>query len=125
MKKLIGVLTILLLAGCSDSGSDYGADSPSPLEIKLESNTTWPYEVEGVLDIVEAGGYGDSDYPMWAVGNLVTPDSGYGLAKNIGEGVASEGSINIDSGKKIKVWLSQPKIQFGVKTYPIIKMRSL
>lgn len=125
MKKLICFLAILLLAGCSDSGSDYGADSPSPLEIKLEFNTTWPYEVEGVLDIVEAGGYEESNYPNWAVGSLVTPDSGYGLLIEIGEGIASEGQIEIDSGKKIKVWLSQPHMQYGVKTYPIIKMRNI
>jgi hypothetical protein len=125
MKKIISVLVFLLLAGCSDSGSDNVAHSPTPLENLLESNTTWPYAIEGVLDIIKAGGLEESEYPHWAVGFLIAPGSGNGLLIEIGEGIANEGRINVDSGKKIKVWLSQPKIQHGVKTYPIVKMRSI
>lgn len=125
MKKIIGVLVFLLLAGCSDIESENSTYSATKLETVLEANTTWPYETEGVLDIVEAGGLEESEYPHWAVGFLLAPGAGDGLLIEIGEGIASEGRINIDSGKRIKVWLNQPKFQSGVKTYPIIKMRNL
>jgi hypothetical protein len=125
MKKLIGALVILLLAGCGNNDSGNPTYSATKLETVLKANTTWPYEIEGVLDIIEAGGFEESEYPHWAIGFLLAPGAGDGLLIEIGEGIAKEGRINVDSGKRIKVWLSQPKMLHGVKTYPIVKMRNI
>jgi len=125
MKKFIGVLVFLFLAGCSDNDSDNSNYSATKLETVLAANTTWPYEIEGVLEIVEAGGFEESEYPHLAIGFLLASGAGDGLLIEIGEGVAKEGRINVDSGSRIKVWLSKPKILHGVKTYPIVKMRHI
>lgn len=125
MKKFIGVLVFLLLAGCSDNDSDNSNYSATKLETVLAANTTWPYEIEGVLDIVEAGGFEESEYPHLAIGFLLASGAGDGLLIEIGEGIAKEGRINVDSGNRIKVWLSKPKMLHGVKTYPIVKMRNI
>lgn len=125
MKKFIGVLVFLFLAGCSDNDSDNSNYSATKLETVLAANTTWPYEIEGVLDIVEAGGFEESEYPHLAIGFLLASGAGDGLLIEIGEGIAKEGRINVDSGNRIKVWLSKPKMLHGVKTYPIVKMRNI
>ncbi len=124
MRKLALYGTVLLLlVGCG--GQDSGNDaSVSSLEETLSANTVWPQEVVGVLDIVEAGGYGDSEYPSWAVGSLLTDDDDEGISISIGEGVVSRARIDIDSGKQVKVWLEAPKSEYGTKTFPISRIQS-
>ena len=124
MRQVFSTVAIaLLLAACGGGGMD-SADS-SNLEIRLAGNTTWPYELVGVLDIVEAGGYDDAGYPSWAVGNIVTDDDEWGVMIEIGEGVVSRAQINIDSGKKVRAWLEKPHKKYDVMTYPVSRIEAL
>jgi len=125
MKKyLFIILAIGFLAACSDEAFDVGSEQASALQAVLNANEDWPYEVTGVLEIVEAGGYADSEYPDWAVGNLVTRGDDTGVSVDIGEGVASSAEINIDSGKEVRVWLEAPTKEHGIKTYAISRIES-
>ena len=119
---LIITMLALLLASCggSDSGGDGGI-----LEIRLAKNTEWPYEMVGVLDIVEAGGWDESDYPTWAVGNIITDDDEWGVMIEIGDGVVSRARINIDSGEPVRVWLEKPHKKYDVLTYPVSRIEAL
>ena len=124
MRKLVLYGTVLLLlVGCGGQDSGNGA-SVSSLEETLSANTAWPQEVVGVLDIVEAGGYGDSEYPSWAVGSLLTDDDDEGISISIGEGVVSRAKIDIDSGKTVRVWLQAPKLEYGIEFYPVSRIQS-
>ncbi len=33
--------------------------------------------------------------------------------------------VDIDSGKPVRAWLEAPKMQYGVKTYPVSKLEAL
>ena len=114
------MLLFMLLAACSDSTQD--APEVSGLEREMLTVTTWPHEVSGILEIVEAGGYDEADYPNWAVGALVTASDEYGVSIDIGSGVVARAGIDIDSGEVVKVWLGQPKKEYGVLTYPVEKI---
>ena len=110
----------MLVSSCGSG--DPSANGPGSLEPILASNSQWPFEVVGTLDIVEAGGYGDSEYPEWAVGSLITSDDPEGVAIEIGSGVVANSGIDIDSGKSVRVWLEQPNKQYGILSFPITKM---
>lgn len=124
MKSFALVLAMLLLAACG-GGESYDAPAPDSLEAILQSNTAWPYEAVGVLDIVEAG-FEESDYAQWAVGFLITdPSDEFGIMIEITDGVAERARVDIDSGERVRVWLEEPKTEYGELTYPITKIEKL
>lgn len=122
----VGSALLMLLVACGDTDRDSVGPTVSGLEAVLSTNSEWPYETIGILDIVEAGGYEDSEYPSWAVGFLLESekDEGIGVSISIGEGVVSRAKINIDSGMKVKVWLEAPTTQWGVDRYPISRIQA-
>ena len=123
MRQLTLIALLLGLAACGGATDSTGA---SGLQAVLDANTTWPYEVTGVLDIVEAGGFDENDYPTWAVGSLVNDQTDeFGIAIDIEGDVVPRARINIDSGKPVKAWLEAPTTQYGVKTYSISKLEAL
>ncbi|MDJ0708976.1 MAG: hypothetical protein QNJ14_01245 [Woeseiaceae bacterium] len=127
MNKLVIAIAIafLFLAACGGGGYDETPE-PGSLEAKLLSNTAWPYEAEGVLDIVEAGGFDDAGFADWGVGFLITdPADEFGVMIEINAGVAKRARFDIDSGRKVRVWLEQPKTDYDVLTYPISKIEAL
>jgi hypothetical protein len=121
MHKLVFIFLVFGLSACDNEGGGGTSTIGSGLEAVLESNESWPYEAVGILDIVEAG-YGESDDPEWAVGSLVTKDDEFGVGIEIDGNVISRARINIDSGKEVRVWLEKPKMEYGVKTYPVSKI---
>jgi hypothetical protein len=123
-KPLLYGSVLLLLVACGGQDSGNSGASVSRLEETLSANTVWPHEVVGILDIVEAGGYDNSEYPSWAVGSLLTNDDDEGLSISIGEGVVSHAKIDIGSGKKVRVWLNAPKLEYGIETFPISRIQS-
>ena len=121
---LMWVALMFVLAACSGDSSYSGGDG-GILEIRLAKNTEWPYEMVGVLDIIEAGGYDESDYPIWAVGNIITDEDEWGVMIEIGDGVVSRAKINIDSGEPVRVWLEKPHKKYDVMTYPVSRIEAL
>ena len=120
MRYIIPLVFLVLVSSCGSG--DPSANGSDSLESIMASNSQWPFAVVGTLDIVEAGGYGDSEYPEWAVGSLITSDDPEGIAIEIGSGVVASSGIDIDSGKSVRVWLDQPNKQYGILSYPITKM---
>lgn len=114
----------LTACGGNDAGTE-GTVGGDTLEATLASNTQWPYELVGILDIVEAGDYDGSDYPDWAVGSVITDTDEWGVLINIGAGVVSKAKINIDSRKKVRVWLEKPREKDGDLFYPVSKIQAL
>jgi len=124
MRKLLMILIVLAVTGCG-GGYEEPVPEPGSLEAKLLANSTWPHEAIGVLEIVEAG-FDDSDYAEWAVGFLITdPDDEFGVMIEITDGLAERARIDIDSGKKVRVWLEEPKKADDVLSYPISKIEAL
>ena len=124
-KLLIAASAAFVLAACGGGGAGTDSDYGGVLQLQLAKNTEWPYEVVGILDIVEAGGFDESDYPNWAVGNIITDDDEWGVMIEIGEGVVSRAKINIDSGKKVRAWLEKPHKNYDVLTYPVSRIEAL
>ena len=122
---MLFMISLLLLMACGGESSSGTSDVSSTLEKTLLSNTSWPVKLLGTLDIVEAGGYGESEYPNWAVGSFITSDDDYGVSIKIGEGVVENDNIDIDSGEEVYVWLSSPVKEYGVQTFPVVKIESL
>jgi len=121
MKKIILVIFIIFfISGCMEEYA--GGSQPQSLESILKSNTVWPHKVRGILDIVEAGGYQDSEYPTWAVGSLVTNKDELGVSIEVNGNSLKDAMIDIDSGKEVTVWLAVPQAQYGVLTYPVVKI---
>jgi hypothetical protein len=117
---------LALVCGLAACGGTIDEENGSELATLLEANTSWPYEVTGVLDIVEAGGFDENDFPTWAVGSLVNDQTDeFGIAIDIEGDVVPRARINIDSGKPVRIWLEAPKMQYGIKTYPIAKLEAL
>ena len=126
MKKLIPIMiSIIYLVSCGGESPGGNGEPLLNLEKALLENSSWPAERVGVLDIVEAGGYGDSEYPSWAVGMLVTHDDDIGISIKIGEGVVSKARIDVDSGNEVRVWLGAPVKEYGVFMFPITRIESL
>ncbi len=124
MPKLVLILLVFALYACGNGGGGNAPASGPSLETVLESNESWPYETVGILDIVEAG-YGESDSPEWAMGSLVTRDDDFGVGIMIDGNVISRARINIDSGKRVRVWLEAPTMEYGDKVYPVSKIEPL
>ncbi len=123
MRRLFLAAFVVGLAACGGASDDRNAGG---LQALLDANTTWPYEVTGVLDIVEAGGFDENDYPTWAVGSLVNDQTDeFGVAIDIQGDVVARARINIDSGEPVRAWLEAPITQYGVKTYPVSKLEGL
>jgi len=125
MNRLLVIATLLLFAaGCSDGADESGG---SELDAILDANSSWPYEVTGVLEIVEAGGWEeDSDIPDWAVGSLVNEQTDeVGIGVEIMDGVARRANVDVDSGRPVKAWLEEPKMEYGWKTYPVSRLEAL
>ena len=126
MRQVLMLAAIaLVLVACGGGGESTDSDHGGNLQILLAKNTEWPYEMVGVLDIVEAGGYDESDYPNWAVGNVITDDDEWGVMIEIGDGVVSRARINIDSGEKVRLWLEKPHKNYDVWTYPVSRIEPL
>ena len=121
---LVFMAAAFILAACGGGGGSGGSDG-GILEIRLAKNSEWPYEMIGVLDIVEAGGWDDSDFPSWAVGNIITDEDEWGVMIEIGDGVVRKAGINIDSGEKVRVWLEKPHKNYDVLTYPVSRIEAL
>ena len=117
------ILACLLggLVACGGGGESMPS-ADSSLAASLATNETWPYEAEGVLDIVEAGFDGTSDEPQWAVGMLLEGGDEFGVLIEIDGGVIARAGINIDSGEAVRVWLESPKDVSGEPMYPVSKM---
>lgn len=113
----------MLLLACGGNEKTDGVISS--VEALLKNNSSWPYAVEGVFDIVDAGGYEDTNYPGWAVGSLEVEGSTYGLGIDIGPGVVGKAKIDIDSGKKFRVWLGKPTKEYGDIIYPVEKIERI
>lgn len=126
MRKHILFLAFLAIAACGGGDPSDIESGQAALERALNENTTWPYEVVGTLDIVEAG-YADTEteYVEWAVGSLLIDDDEFGIQINIGDGVATRAGINIDSGEKVKVWLEAPTLAYGTASYPVSRIEKL
>ena len=127
MRKLLLLLAFVSLAACGggEKPGEYG-DKMSELETALKDNTAWPYEAVGVLDIVEAGFDGDSEYAIWGIGSLLTEDDDeWGITITLKEGVAEEAQVDIDSGEEVRVWLDRPVTDYGVTSYPVVRMEKL
>jgi hypothetical protein len=123
MYRLLLIFVVFELAACGGDSGSYSSDSA--LEAALESNDSWPDEAVGILDIVEATFYRDTDDVEWAIGSLVNDDDEFGVSIEIEGDVISRAGINIDSGKKVHVWLGRPNTEYGIKTYPVTKAQSL
>ena len=127
MTRIVTLFAIAMLAACggSDDSVDIG-DIKSSLEAELESNTDWPYETVGVLDIIEAGFDGNSEYAQWGVGSLLTDDDDeWGVPITLEEGVAARARVDIDSGQEVRVWLEPAREEHGFTSYPVVKMEKL
>ncbi len=114
-----------LLAALAACGGDGGGSSPAAkggLATTLKTNDDWPYEAQGVLDIVEAGFDGTSDAPQWAVGMLLEGGDEFGVLIEIDGGVIARAGIDIDSGEPVRVWLESPKDVSGEPMYPVSRM---
>lgn len=123
MRRLILIAMVLGLSAC---GGTTDEENPSELQVQLDANTTWPYEVTGVLDIVEAGGFDENDYPTWAVGSLINDQTDeFGISIDIVGDVVPRARINIDSGESVRAWLEAPTMQYGVKSYPVSKLEAM
>ena len=122
MRKFLASIVVLTLSACG-GGYEEPAPEPGSLEAKLLDNTSWPYEAVGVLDIIEAGGFDESNYAEWAVGFLLTdPNDEFGVMIEISDGLAQRARFDIDSRKKVRVWLERPKDVHDVPMYPVSKL---
>lgn len=120
MRQLVLLAFVFGLAACEVTVNE---EDSSELAALLDANTNWPYEVTGVLDIIEAGGFDENDYPTWAVGFLVNDQTDeFGIFIEIEGDVIPRARINIDSGKPVRAWLEAPRMQHDVMTYPIVKL---
>ena len=123
MSRILVIATLFCLAACVGVADEEPA---SGLLAVLEANETWPYEVVGVLDIVEAGFDGTSDYADWAVGSIVNDETDeFGIPIEIQGPVIKRGRIDIDSGRPVKAWLEAPRTQYGIETYPVSRLEAL
>ena len=114
------------MCACGGGATDDYGDITSALETALAENQDWPYEAVGVLDIVEAGGFDESGYVEWAVGTLLTEDDDeWGVMIEIKDGIAQRARIDIDSGENVRVWLGAPSREYGVLSYPVVRMEKL
>lgn len=119
-RLIIGCLAAVLTA-CGGGGESPAA-TDSDFAATLASNVSWPYEAEGVLDIVEAGFDGTSEAPQWAVGMLLVGGDEFGVLIEIDGAVIARAGINIDSGEPVRAWLESPKDVSGEPMYPVSKL---
>ena len=120
---LLAAAAMLVAAGCSEAPAGVTGSKPT-LEAELKANSTWPYAVVGVLDIVDAGFDSETGRVSWAAGAIVTDKDPDGVLIMIEEGAVRDG-IDIDSGKAIRAWLSEPTMEYGYPTYPVSKIEAM
>lgn len=124
-RLIVGCLASALVA-CGGGAVDAGSSSPgteSGFAAILKKNEHWPYEAEGVLDIIEAGFDGTSDQPQWAVGSLLVGGDEFGVLIEIDGAVIARAGINIDSGEPVLAWLERPMHISGEPIYPVSKLQ--
>jgi len=119
MKLVLITIALLFLSAC---GGESSSEANQSLGSTLRANDSWPQEIVGVLDIVEAG-YHDSDYPEWALGAITTANDADGLSIEITDGLLGVSGVNIDDGKTVKVWVDKPHEKYGVYTFPVSKIK--
>lgn len=123
MRHYLVLFFMLFAVSCGgDTADEISIPQATALEAMLAENTSWPYEIAGIFDIVEAGDFDDSGYPGFAIGALTTEDDDWGVSITIGAAVVADAGIDIDSGNNVTVWLQQPTKQFGVNTYPVARI---
>lgn len=93
----------------------------TPSEQILVKNKNWPYQINGVFVIADAGGY-DGDYPTWAAGTLEVNGENDFIGIDIDGTVVKDAEINIDSGHRYEVLIDAPVEEFSSLTFPIIKI---
>ncbi|MEM7411431.1 MAG: hypothetical protein AAF430_14425 [Myxococcota bacterium] len=125
----LGSILALTLA-CGSDIADFEAlapDQDSPLEQALRSNTAWPYETVGTLDIVEVVFGDESELPTDAFGSLLTEgDDEWGVPVDLGAEVIRSSGVDIDSGEKVRVWLGAPHDPHGAgESYPVARLERL
>lgn len=124
MPRLLLIASLLCLTACGGGPAD--EEPATGLLAVLEANESWPYEVTGVLDIVEAGFDGTGEYAEWAVGSIVTDETDeFGVPIEIQGPVIKRGKIDVDSGRPVRAWLEAPENKYGVEMYPVSKLEAL
>lgn len=112
MKKLcLLALSIGLIACNSDTSQSSSADS-------LSTNTTWPYEIIGSVDIHDAG-FSDSQYADWAIGSIVSGDDDILIMFDNrvlrAAGIGSEFNFSDPT----TLLLGAPTDEYGESSYPV------
>ena len=77
-----------------------------------------------MLSFVEAGGW-DGDYATWGVGSLEMDDSDEEILVDLNGNAAVDAKFDIDSGKKVRVWLNPPKKDGVYPGYQIVKIKQI
>ena len=122
----LSILTTLIIS-CSGSDSDEvnTTTQKNSLKDSLKDNSQWPIVLTGEIEIIDGGGYDEGEYMTWAVGSLIT-NTLYGEVTIYLDGNALvDAQVNIDEVGQVKVWLDQPRTQYGHSEYEIVRIEKM
>ncbi len=119
---LVIISSIIFVLSACDNSSNIRMDNT--IEKNLKNNTTWPHLIVGVLDIAHAEGYDDdSGYPSVAAGQIDTGNQLDDISIEITGDVLKAAGIDIDSGEKLKIWVTgPPRHEYDIDIYKVVKL---
>ncbi len=121
MKRFIIILLSFLAFSCSGENPKSSGSEVS----SLSSVVSWPHEVKGELDIIDAGGFDDSNYASWAVGTFLPKGDTEPINVNFAGSILKEADIDAEFAfaNPVTLWLDKPVKEHGVLAYPVTKWR--
>ena len=113
----------LMISSCS---LDYYEKNET--EEMLTENTEWPYAINGVLNIIEAGDYDEGDYPRWIVGFLEITNSPDEILIEFKGNIAQKAKLPIDvldSNIVFSVLINEPIYRHGAPYFIITQINKI
>ena len=122
MQNILSAFVVLFLVVACGNPNEPDGDKNTSSAGSVASNTSWPYEVTGSVDIVDAG-VADSDYASWAVG-IVTV-GGEELLVEFETSVLEQANIDLDFqfSEPTTLLLGKPNDKHGELSYPVKEIR--
>ncbi len=125
MKQLTALVLLLCLSACNDSNKNLNVINNTSQTLDLNSNTAWPLEIKGDIDIYDVG-IGDSDYGDYALAIMQVEGQSEPITLEFSSSILINNNMMLDFqfDDRAVVLIGAPSTDLGEISYPVIAVNA-
>ncbi len=125
MKPFTALVLLLCLGACNKDEENLNTVNQSNFTLDLNSNTTWPLEVKGNIDIYDVG-VGDSEYGEYALAIMQVDGQSDAITLEFSSSILINNNMMLDFqfGDSASILIGAPSTNLGELSYPVIAVNT-